>query len=49
MSIREIGPLFIMTIFERISKVFLLSREAAIGSLQKEIEKPIIIQSPQKE
>ena len=31
----------------KLSQIFLLSREAAISSLQKEIEKPIITQSPQ--
>ncbi len=33
----------------KLSQIFLLSREAAMNSLQKEIEKPIITQSPQKE
>ena len=32
----------------KLSQKFLLSREAAISSLEKEIEKPIITQSPQK-
>ena len=31
----------------KLSQIFLLSREAAISSLQKEIEKPIITKSPQ--
>ena len=31
----------------KLSQIFLLSREAAISSLHKEIEKPIITQSPQ--
>ena len=33
----------------KLSQMFLLSREAAISSLQQEIEKPIITKSPQKE
>ncbi len=32
----------------KLSQKFLLSREAAISSLETEIEKPIITQSPQK-
>ena len=31
----------------KLSQIFLLSREAAISSLQQEIEKPIITESPQ--
>ena len=33
----------------KLSQIFLLSREAAISSLQQEIEKPIITKSPQRE
>ena len=33
----------------KLSQVFLLSREAAISTLQQEIEKPIITKSPQRE
>ncbi len=33
----------------KLSQIFLLSREAALSSLQKEIEKPIITESPQNE
>ena len=33
----------------KLSQMFLLSREAAISSLQQEIEKPIITKSPQRE
>ena len=33
----------------KLSQIFLLSREAAINALQKEIEKPIITKSPQRE
>ena len=33
----------------KLSQIFLLSREAAISSLQLEIEKPIITKSPQRE
>ncbi len=33
----------------KLSQRFLLSREAALNALEKEIEKPIITQSPQKE
>ena len=33
----------------KLSQIFLLSREAAISSLQQEIEKPIITKSAQKE
>ncbi len=33
----------------KLSQAFLVSREAAISSLQKEIEKPIITKSPENE
>ena len=33
----------------KLSQIFLLSREAAISSLQQEIEKPIITKPPQRE
>ena len=33
----------------KLSQMFLLSREAAISSLQQEIEKPIITKSPKRE
>ena len=33
----------------KLSQIFLLSREAAISSLQQEIERPIITKSPQRE
>ena len=33
----------------KLSQAFLLSREAAISSLQQEIEKPIITKPPQRE
>ena len=33
----------------KLSQIFLLSREAAISSLQQEIEKPIITKAPQRE
>ena len=33
----------------KLSQMFLLSREAAISSLQQEIEKPLITKAPQRE